>query len=63
MIPDIVDWGIYRPILHKSAIFHPLLEKWRNTYFGWIPVWMDKKLAAITEILLSMILIYGIYAI
>ncbi len=57
VIPDIVDWFIIRPILKKEPIFHPLIEKIRDSkYFSWIPNLIMNPKASIIELAMLSVL-------
>ncbi len=61
VIPDIVDWFIIRPILKKQPIFHPLIERIRDSkLFSWIPSQIMNPKASIVELAMLSIL-FAIY--
>lgn len=61
MIPDIVDWFFVRPVLKKTPIFHPLIERIRESkLFAWIPDLTMNPKASIVEIIM-LIVLYGFY--
>ena len=50
MLPDIIDWLLFRAILKKPAIFHPFIDKIRDTVLGWAPNLNHTKWAILIEI-------------
>ena len=58
---DIIDWLILRAILKKKPVFHPLIDKFRNKFFFWLPNWIEKKWAVINEFIILLFLGLGVY--
>ncbi|MHA1340668.1 MAG: hypothetical protein ACTSRZ_11060 [Promethearchaeota archaeon] len=58
---DIIDWGILRGLMKKNPIIHPLIDKFRNKFFSWLPNLIEKKWTVINEFIILFILGLGIY--
>ena len=61
IIPDIVDWYIFRPILKRAPVFHPQIDYIRSKLFFWLPVWNMKKWTVVFEFALVAGLSIGIW--
>ena len=61
LIPDLIDWFIVRSILKREPIFHPFIERLRESkVFSWIPDLTMNPKAAINEWIM-LIIFFSIY--
>ncbi len=60
-LPDIVDWLILRLIAKKPPVFHPLIDRFRNKFFGYLPDLTAKKWTVCFELSLVVILILVLF--
>jgi hypothetical protein len=49
IMPDLWDWGIFRYVIKKKPIFHPIIDKIKKKAFKWLPDWTSKKYTVIGE--------------
>ena len=65
IIPDIVDWFILRRILKKGdkIFFHPLIDKFKDRFFFWLPDLREKRWALLNEFIIMGLLGVGIFLI
>jgi hypothetical protein len=68
---DIYDWIIIRGIrkLKKNPLWlqgyemHPLIDKFREKFFAWLPDWNEKRYAVVPEAILILALLVIMYLI
>ena len=66
---DIYDWGFIRgirkvkndPLWLQKYEIHPLIDKFRNKFFAWLPDWNAKRYAVVPEAILIAFLLVIIY--
>lgn len=63
LLIDIIDWFILRYLFKKKAIIHPLINKFKNKFFFWMPNLIEKKWAVINELIIMVIIGIWIYLI
>ena len=65
IIPDIIDWFILRRIFKKGDMifFHPLIDKFKNKFFFWLPYLREKRWASVNEFIIMGVLGIGIFII
>ncbi|MBD3351483.1 MAG: hypothetical protein GF364_08345 [Candidatus Lokiarchaeota archaeon] len=61
VLVDIIDWGILRAIRKREPIIHPIIDKFRNSLFSWLPELIEKKWTVINEFTIISILLILIY--
>ncbi len=50
---DLVDWILLRAILKRPPIVHPIIDKIRNLFFGWLPNLTERKWAVVGELVIN----------
>ncbi len=66
---DIYDWGFIRgvrklkqdPTWLEGYEIHPLIDKFRNRFFSWLPDWNEKRYGVIPEAILIGVMLIIIY--
>ncbi len=68
---DLWDWGLIRgvrklkndPLWLEGYEIHPLIDKFRNKFFRWLPDWNERRIGVIPEAVLIGLLLLVIYLI
>ena len=57
---DLIDWVLYRAIMKKEPIIHPLIDKFRDKFFFWLPDLLEKKWTVVNEFIIWAIICVNI---
>lgn len=49
---DVIDWGILRGLLKKEPYIHPIIDKFREKCFSWLPDLIEEKWTVINEFII-----------
>ncbi|MHA1129390.1 MAG: hypothetical protein ACTSQI_10700 [Candidatus Helarchaeota archaeon] len=66
---DVYDWGFIRggrklkkdPLWLKGYEIHPLIDRFRNKCFAWLPDWNERRVGVVPETILVILLLSIIY--